>query len=205
MEHILQICRHRRVLPLQNSSNDSTYYMEERLEYVIIWSINPFVHNPYHKHHHHHSSGTSTPGTPRDPDSPSGAAMITLQQMQGGVQANQTGSRRGSVDPHALSLFEQLGTPKASYAELFYDLFFVASLTSFGIKHEITQAQAIASYVAFFTVLWYFLIRLSDNRWVWTSQMLYDVRFETGDVIHRIFKFGQLILLGMTYSFLVDS
>jgi hypothetical protein len=181
--------------------------MEERMEYVIIWSINPFVHNPYHKHHHHHhhSSGTSTPGTPHDPDSPSGAAMITLQQMQVGTQANQMGNRRASVDPHALSLFEQLGTPKASYAELFYDLFFVASLTSFGIKHEITQAQAIASYVAFFTVLWYPLIQWSDNRWVWTSQMLYDVRFETGDVIHRIFKFCQLILLGILTSFLING
>ena len=27
--------------------------------------------------------------------------------------------------------------------------------------------------------------------------MLYDVRFETGDVIHRIFKFIQLLLLGI--------
>jgi hypothetical protein len=27
--------------------------------------------------------------------------------------------------------------------------------------------------------------------------MLYDVRFETGDVIHRVFKFIQLLLLGM--------
>jgi hypothetical protein len=27
--------------------------------------------------------------------------------------------------------------------------------------------------------------------------MLYDVRFETGDVIHRIFKFAQLLLLGI--------
>ena len=128
--------------------------MEDRLEYDIVWSINPFVHNPYHKKHHQHGSGTSTPATPHDPDSPTGAAMITLQQMQGSAQANQMSSRRASVDVHALSKIEQLGTPKASYAELFYDLFFVASLTSFGIKHEITQAQAIASYVAFFTVLW---------------------------------------------------
>lgn len=80
--------------------------------------------------------------------------MMTVQQMQ--VVNERTMRRKGSVDVHVMSMAEQLGTPKASYAELFYDLFFVASLTSFGIKHEITQDQAIASYVAFFTVLWYF-------------------------------------------------
>ena len=128
--------------------------MEARLEHNILWSINPFVHNPYKKHHHqHHGGGNVTPA--HDPDCPVASAMMTIQQMQ--VIHEQTvaaGSRRRSVDPHALSMAEQLGAPKASYAELFYDLFFVASLTSFGIKHEITQAQAIASYVAFFTVLW---------------------------------------------------
>ena|SRR5271156_2755711 len=35
------------------------------------------------------------------------------------------------------------------------------------------------------------------HRWVWTSQMLYDVRFETGDLPHRVFKFFQLLVLGM--------
>ena len=78
--------------------------------------------------------------------------MMTVQQMQ--VVSERTLKRKGSVDVHIMSMAEQLGAPKASYAELFYDLFFVASLTSFGIKHEITQDQAIASYVAFFTILW---------------------------------------------------
>jgi low temperature requirement protein LtrA len=153
--------------------------MEDRLEYDIAWSINPFVHNPYQKRHH--DSGPSTPHFGGSP----GPTMITVQQMRPGRTMSKDPNRRTSVEAHALSIFDNLGTPKASYAELFYDLFFVASLTSFGIKHEITQDQAIASYVAFFTVLW----------WVWTSQSFYDVRFETGDVIHRLFKFAQLLLL----------
>lgn len=128
--------------------------MEERLEYDIAWSINPFVHNPYHKRHHsNHGSGSSTPH--QNADSPNGPAFITLQQVRVGAAMSRDKARRASVDAHALSIFDNIGTPKASYAELFYDLFFVASLTSFGIKHEITQDQAIASYVAFFTVLWY--------------------------------------------------
>jgi low temperature requirement protein LtrA len=76
--------------------------------------------------------------------------MVTVQQMQVGKLMD----RRASVDVRTNPAAEP-GTPKASFAELFYDLFFVASLTSFGIKHEITTDQAIASYVAFFTILWY--------------------------------------------------
>src|SRR5271170_325763 len=138
-------------VPSLLSSNHSVYGIEERLEYTIAWSINPFVTNPYQRHHHStHTSGSVTPTY--DPDSPGGHEMMTVQQMQ--VVNERTMRRKGSVDMHIMSMAEQLGAPTASYAELFYDLFFVASLTSFGIKHEITQDQAIASYVAFFTVLW---------------------------------------------------
>jgi low temperature requirement protein LtrA len=49
---------------------------------------------------------------------------------------------------------EEIKIPKEIYAELFYDLFFVAALTSFGIRHEITNEQAIVTYVAFLTILW---------------------------------------------------
>jgi hypothetical protein len=134
-QHLLKGHRRRRVFPPNPTPlTPSREYMEERLEYNIIWSINPFVHNPYHKAHRRHHG-----------------AMMTVQQIQ---RLHPRRKRRESVDAHAVSVFEPLCTPKASYAELFYDLFFVASLTSFGIKHEVTQAQAIASYVAFFTVLW---------------------------------------------------
>jgi hypothetical protein len=133
-------------------SNNSGAFMEERLDHNMTWSINPFVHNPYEKNHHHRESGKSTPS--HDFDHPDGGTMMTIQQMNVMQEMSTLGNRKKSVDAHPLSTFEQLGAPKASYAELFYDLFFVASLTSFGIKHEITQEQAIASYVAFFTVLW---------------------------------------------------
>jgi len=152
--------------------------MHERLEYRIPWAINPFVHNPYQDQFKNHGTHAH-PARRTDPDSPN-LGMMTVQQMH--VTRDLVRRQSNPV----VSKVEQLAQPKASYAELFYDLFFVASLTSFGIKHEITQEQAIASYVAFFTVLW----------WVWTSQMLYDVRFEVDDVIHRLFKFAQLILLG---------
>src|SRR5271154_1971977 len=102
------------------SSNHSACGMEERLEYTIAWSINPFVTNPYLRHHHatHSTSGTVTPSY--DPDSPGGGhEMMTVQQMQ--VVNERTMRRKGSVDVHIMSMAEQLGAPKASYAELFYD------------------------------------------------------------------------------------
>ena len=43
-----------------------------------------------------------------------------------------------------------------------------------------------------------FYIHFPNYRWVWTSQMMYDVRFETGDFIHCFFKFLQLLMLGMS-------
>jgi hypothetical protein len=131
-----------------------------RCEYHIPWAINPFIHNPYSKHAGHHShEGTPGSVTPaHDADKPQLSDMMTIQQMHSLNRQQLRQERRASVKPHMMSMAETLAQPKASYAELFYDLFFVASLTSFGIKHEITQDQAIASYVAFFTVLWYSLL-----------------------------------------------
>jgi hypothetical protein len=132
-------------------SHNSTAYMEARLEYRIAWAINPFVYNPYQKQRVH-GSGNITPT--HDASSPIDSDMITVQQMHVVEETLSSGKRRTSLGTNAMSKTEHLSIPKASYAELFYDLFFVTSLTSFGIKHEITEAQAIASYVAFFTVLW---------------------------------------------------
>jgi hypothetical protein len=41
------------------------------------------------------------------------------------------------------------------------------------------------------------VFKFPDYRWVWASQMLYDVRYETGDLPHRFFKALQLFVLGM--------
>jgi len=49
---------------------------------------------------------------------------------------------------------EGVEIPEEIYAELFYDLFFVAALTAFGLNHEIIHEQSVATYVAFFTVIW---------------------------------------------------
>ena len=80
---------------------------------------------------------------------------------------------------------------KASFIELFYDLFFVASLLTFTLQHTIVSPLSVVTYVGFFTIIW----------WVWSSQSLYDVRFETRDVVHRIYKLFQLSVLAFLASY----
>ncbi|KAH8922741.1 hypothetical protein BT69DRAFT_1297670 [Atractiella rhizophila] len=64
------------------------------------------------------------------------------------------------------------------------DLFFVAALSSFNQSQTLTTRGNLASYVGFFTVIW----------WTWTSQILYDVRYQTSDLFHRLVKIFQLVL-----------
>ena len=100
---------------------------------------------------------------------------------------------------------------EASTIELFYDLFFVANLTSFTNVHAIddrkskiflsflsfvgqkthilTQAE-ISSYIGFFAILWF----------TWLQVVLYDVRFGVDSLFERICK---LIHFGVMVSYAV--
>lgn len=104
---------------------------------------------------------------------------------------------------------------EASTIELFYDLFFVANLTSFTNVHPIadhkgmlhhaiffplkkkgekliyfTPAIAIASYMGFFSILWF----------TWLQVVLYDVRFGVDSLYERICK---LVHFGVMVTFAV--
>ncbi|QSZ36968.1 hypothetical protein DSL72_009060 [Monilinia vaccinii-corymbosi] len=70
--------------------------------------------------------------------------------------------------------------------ELFYDLFFVANLTTFNDVHEVNEVDALKSYAGFFCILWF----------LWLQVSLFDVRFVTDSVLERIGKtlqFGVMI------------
>ncbi|PVH70065.1 hypothetical protein DL98DRAFT_554181 [Cadophora sp. DSE1049] len=55
----------------------------------------------------------------------------------------------------------------ATNIELFYDLFFVANLTTFTDVHEINAIPALKAYAGFFCILWF----------LWLQVSLFDVRF----------------------------
>lgn len=72
--------------------------------------------------------------------------------------------------------------------ELFYDLFFVANLTTFGTVHEINSKRTLTSYVGFFCVLWF----------TWCQVSLFDVRFVVDSLLERVARACHLgIMVGL--------
>lgn len=75
---------------------------------------------------------------------------------------------------------------EATTAELFYDLFFVANLTTFTSVLEINDRQSLTAYIGFFSLLWL----------TWYQVSLYDVRFSADSVFERVAKaihFGVMV------------
>ncbi|KAF2250693.1 hypothetical protein BU26DRAFT_424254 [Trematosphaeria pertusa] len=75
---------------------------------------------------------------------------------------------------------------EATTAELFYDLFFVANLTTFTSMLEINDHNSLTAYIGFFSLLWL----------TWYQVSLYDVRFSADSVFERVAKaihFGVMV------------
>ena len=70
---------------------------------------------------------------------------------------------------------------ESSVIQLFYDLFFVANLTTFTEVHAINDAGALRSYIGFFSVLWF----------TWLQVALFDVRFSNDSAFERLCKLLQ--------------
>jgi low temperature requirement protein LtrA len=89
------------------------------------------------------------------------------------------------------SLHDKLGPQRhaeTTISELFYDLFFVANLTSFTSMIEINDIKKLKAYVGFFSLLWL----------TWYQVSLYDVRFlkDTRTLFERVTKaihFGVMV------------
>lgn len=76
----------------------------------------------------------------------------------------------------------------ATNIELFYDLFFVANLTTFTNAHEINAITALAAYAGFFCILWF----------LWVQVSLFDVRFVQDSVLERVGKACQFgVMIGL--------
>ncbi|KAJ5708441.1 hypothetical protein N7488_008242 [Penicillium malachiteum] len=74
----------------------------------------------------------------------------------------------------------------ATPIELFFDLFFVANLSTFTATHEINNVTALGAYVGFLGVIWF----------TWLQVTLFDIRFGRDSVMERVFKafqFGAMI------------
>ncbi|KAL3420975.1 hypothetical protein PVAG01_07420 [Phlyctema vagabunda] len=72
--------------------------------------------------------------------------------------------------------------------ELFYDLFFVANLTTFTDVHDTNGTVALKAYAGFFCLLWF----------LWLQVSLFDVRFVTDSILERIGKACQFgVMIGL--------
>ncbi|KZZ91906.1 Low temperature requirement A [Ascosphaera apis ARSEF 7405] len=70
----------------------------------------------------------------------------------------------------------------ATPIELFFDLFFVANVSTFSSIHEINKLEALFSYIGFFSIIWF----------TWLQITLHDVRFARDSILERTFKALQL-------------
>ncbi|KAF4625473.1 hypothetical protein G7Y89_g12696 [Cudoniella acicularis] len=77
---------------------------------------------------------------------------------------------------------------EATNIELFYDLFFVANLTTFTDVTDINSSAALKSYAGFFCILWF----------LWCQVSLFDVRFVTDSILERVGKAAQFgVMVGL--------
>ena len=67
---------------------------------------------------------------------------------------------------------------EAPVIQLFYDLFFVANLTTFTSVHEVNDSHTLKTYIGFFGMLWF----------AWLQSTLFDIRFGNDSVFERICK-----------------
>ncbi|KAI9475390.1 MAG: bacterial low temperature requirement A protein-domain-containing protein [Benjaminiella poitrasii] len=89
-------------------------------------------------------------------------------------------------------LSADIGQEKAaSWLELFYDLFYVATLTQFTHSHHIKDQESSFLYTQWFVITW----------WAWLASSLYTSRFDTDDVVHHIYKLVEMCaVIGMAGS-----
>ncbi|KAF2183930.1 hypothetical protein K469DRAFT_689677 [Zopfia rhizophila CBS 207.26] len=131
-----------------------------------------------HSHGHGHSHGPPISSH----DSESGS-----QELKDGLHKTNTESvpfGNADCELHDNPAFHKHA--EATTSELFYDLFFVANLTTFTSLLEINSRHALTAYIGFFTLLWL----------TWYQVSLYDVRFSTDSVFERCAKslhFGAMV------------
>ncbi|KAI8974336.1 bacterial low temperature requirement A protein-domain-containing protein [Pilobolus umbonatus] len=92
-------------------------------------------------------------------------------------------TRRPFFRPPVPDLSADIGLEKApSWLELFYDLFYIATLTNFTHEHHIKDWDTLWVYTQWFIITW----------WAWCASSLYTARYDTDDVIHHLYKLVEM-------------
>lgn len=151
-----------------------------------------------HEAHHHetkkHLAFFATPLVERSPvthgyANASNDDTDLEHQHKTAAHAHAAGSSQPNFGNMDYSLHENPAFQRhaeATSAELFYDLFFVANLTTFTSMLEINDRHSLSAYVGFFSLLWL----------TWYQVSLYDIRFSADSVFERVAKtthFGVMV------------
>lgn len=138
-----------------------------------------FFASPLHTGEEDHGHTHNTPPKPHDHESSIGSQHSAKQPTN---TENVPFDR--DEEMHSSPHFHRHA--EATTAELFYDLFFVANLTTFTSLLDINDSKSLTSYIGFFTLLWL----------TWYQVSLYDVRFSSDSIFERCAKsihFGTMV------------
>ncbi len=96
--------------------------------------------------------------------------------------------RLAAIRPPRLRTIEEEGERSATWLELFYDLVFVAVVAALGIRLLADSSfTGWMSYAAYFILVW----------WLWASHTFYADRFDTDDLVYRMFAAAQMVTLAL--------
>jgi hypothetical protein len=115
-------------------------------------------------------------GGPRTSPSngPTPASTFPREQQQSGPDLEEFGYRDEEGFPQR-DVPEFQRHADATAIEVFYDLFFAANLTVFSDVIDITNGEKLATFVVYFSLLWF----------NWALLGLYDVRFITDSIFGK--------------------
>ncbi len=128
----------------------------------------------------------STDGTYSGSQSEDGFGIGSVAPLGSRPPDRKLSIRLDDDDLDALPEFQR--HEEATNMELFYDLFFVANLTTFSAIHEINDIDTLTSYIGFFCILWF----------TWCQVSSFDVRYVADSVWERAAKAIHMgIMVGM--------
>lgn len=97
---------------------------------------------------------------------------------------NSRRSRIARITPPTLRTIEHTHGRSATWLELFYDLAFVVVVAVLGERlHGDISWTGLASFTGYFSLLW----------WLWASHTFYADRYDTDDLIYRLFATAQIV------------
>ncbi|KAA8892620.1 bacterial low temperature requirement A protein-domain-containing protein [Sphaerosporella brunnea] len=120
----------------------------------------PWIANPLHLFLHHEASH--------------GHAHQPLATTEGQAEHKHHKTSLSSAE----AIYEEVEAEEAEPSELFYDLFFVANLTTITSVHYMTDYSSMVSYILFFILLWF----------TWLQTTLYDIRFTSDSLYERVIR-----------------